>query len=229
MKLKEETSAPDVRVEIIPLIDVIFCILTFFILASLSLTRQQAINLGSDLPKASTGVTQMRQMMLVTIGQYGQVYVENQPVTREQLQQMLTGYQQKNPEGLMVLYASGASPYSEVVGVLDQLRAVGGDRVSLATSPPETTQGNQPTSTTPDFNGQSLPNDPLAAPGLGLPAAPNPYSSNQNSSNQNLLPGQQTLPPSSSTNIPAQGSGTATPGSTTPSSTTPSSKILTTP
>jgi biopolymer transport protein ExbD len=223
MKLKEETSAPDVRVEIIPLIDVIFCILTFFILASLSLTRQQALPLGA-LPQASTGVTQMRQMLIVTVGQYGQVYVENQPVTREQLQQVLAGYQQKNPEGLMVLYASGASPYSEVVGVLDQLRAVGGDRVSLATSPPETTQGNQPTSTTPDFNGQSLPNDPLAAPGLGLPAAPNPYSSNQNSSNQNLLPGQQTLPPASSTNIPAQGTGTATPGPT-----APGSKILTNP
>jgi biopolymer transport protein ExbD len=213
MKLKEETSAPDVRVEIIPLIDVVFCILTFFILASLSLTRQQALNLEGPLPQASTGVTQMRQMLIVTVGQYGQVYVENQPVTREQLQQALAVYQQKNPEGLMVLYASGASPYSEVVGVLDQLRAVGGDRVSLATSPPDPTQGNQPTGSTPNFtppnfNSQPLPTDPLATPGLGLPLAPAPYNSNQN-----LFPGTQTLP-SSGTNIP-QGTG-ATPGSKIP-------------
>ena len=43
----------DVRLELIPLIDVIFCILTFFILAAVGLTRQQAIDL--DLPSAETG------------------------------------------------------------------------------------------------------------------------------------------------------------------------------
>ncbi|MEM6435668.1 MAG: biopolymer transporter ExbD, partial [Cyanobacteria bacterium P01_D01_bin.115] len=48
-----DTPSEDVRIEIIPLIDVIFCILTFFILAAVGLTRQQAIDL--DLPNASTG------------------------------------------------------------------------------------------------------------------------------------------------------------------------------
>jgi biopolymer transport protein ExbD len=43
----------NVHIEILPLIDVIFCILTFFILAAVGLTRQQAIDL--DLPAANTG------------------------------------------------------------------------------------------------------------------------------------------------------------------------------
>ncbi|MEM6592606.1 MAG: biopolymer transporter ExbD, partial [Cyanobacteria bacterium P01_C01_bin.73] len=53
MKLDIDTGSSDLRIEILPLIDVIFCILIFFVLAAVGLTRQQAINL--DLPAASTG------------------------------------------------------------------------------------------------------------------------------------------------------------------------------
>ncbi|MFN6032855.1 MAG: ExbD/TolR family protein, partial [Dolichospermum sp.] len=55
MKVKLDTPAEDVQIQIIPLIDVVFCILTFFLLAALQFTRQQAINV--DLPKASTGTS----------------------------------------------------------------------------------------------------------------------------------------------------------------------------
>lgn len=63
MKINLDTPAEDTRIEIIPLIDVIFCILTFFLLAALQLTRQQAINL--NLPQAKSGVPQMRDMLIV--------------------------------------------------------------------------------------------------------------------------------------------------------------------
>jgi biopolymer transport protein ExbD len=65
----------DARIELIPLIDVIFCILTFFILASVEFSRQQAISL--NLPKASSGTPQMREMLVVSLDDFGQVYVEN--------------------------------------------------------------------------------------------------------------------------------------------------------
>jgi biopolymer transport protein ExbD len=70
----------DVQVNIIPLIDVIFCILTFFILGAVGLSRQQAISL--DLPKASTATTPMREMLVVSLDDFGQLYVEKQMVTR---------------------------------------------------------------------------------------------------------------------------------------------------
>jgi biopolymer transport protein ExbD len=213
MKLKEETTAPDVRVDIIPLIDVIFCILTFFILAALGLTRQQAINV--DLPRASTGVSQMRQMLIVSVDPIGQTYIDQQPVTQEQLQQVLQDYQQKNPEGLMVLYASRNASYSDVVGVLDLLRSVGGDRVALATLP-DSPQGTQsfPPGTLPNPSGQNAPLDsPFSLPGSGLsgsdnsgsglPAAPSlglPGSSG--SYNPNLFPGSQPLPTAPGTSAP---------------------------
>jgi len=132
---QDEPQNTDVRIEIIPLIDVIFCILTFFILAAVSFSRQQAITL--DLPKAETGESQMQEMLVISLDNLGQIYVEKELVTRKKLTQTLKNYRVLNPEGLMVLYASKTASYKDVIDVLDALREVGGDRVALATLPVE--------------------------------------------------------------------------------------------
>ncbi|MEG3925827.1 biopolymer transporter ExbD [Microcoleus sp. D3_18a_C4] len=154
MKINLDTPAEEARIELVPLIDVIFCILTFFLLAALQLTRQQAINV--DLPKAKTGQTQMREMLIVSIDDFGQTYIDQLPVNFQQLDRVLKSFQSQNPTGLMVLYAPQNARYAKVVEVLDKLREVGGDRVALATLP----------SSAPS----PLPNTSL--PNSGIPAAP---------------------------------------------------------
>lgn len=131
---QDERFMQEVRIEIVPLIDVIFCILTFFILAAVDVSRQQAINL--DLPKASTGTTQRREILLVSLDEFGQIYVEQQPMaTRGQFYQAVENYILTKPNGLMVLSVAKETRYDEFVQVLDILREVGGDRVALATLP----------------------------------------------------------------------------------------------
>jgi biopolymer transport protein ExbD len=178
----DRPSDLDVRIEIIPLIDVIFCILTFFILGAVGLSRQQAINL--DLPKASSGTPQMREMLVVSLDDFGRVYVEKQAVTRNQLTDNIKNYYQNNPNGVMVLHASRNASYSEVIQVLDLLRQVGGDRVALATLPGEST---------PNGNNWNYPTNPSLPSGTSLP---NPY----NTPTSPNLPGLTPLPsPNSST------------------------------
>lgn len=133
MKINLENASDEVQIQLIPLIDVIFCILTFFILAALQLTRQQAINV--DLPRASTATLQTRQVFIVSIDVTGQVYIDQQAVNREELLQRMVGYRQLNPTGRMVLYAPRTAIYDDVVRVLDLMRSIGGDRVALATLP----------------------------------------------------------------------------------------------
>ena len=143
MKIQLHSPIEEVQVPIIPLIDVVFWVLTFFILAALQFTRQQAI--GVDLPKASTGTApQMRQMLIVSVDPTGQTYVDKKLVTRPQLYQTLQNYHSSNPSGLMVLNASRSSSYNNVVQVLDLLRQVGGDRVALATLPSGQPAGSSP-------------------------------------------------------------------------------------
>lgn len=142
MKIHQDLPSEDVQIQIIPLIDVIFCILTFFILAALQFTRQQAINV--ELPRASTGTTlsvpglgdnRFREMMVVTIAPTGQLYVDKQPVDRTQLAQALQAYLSQKPNGMLVLNASPSAFYNDVIQVIDLMRSVGGDRVALATLP----------------------------------------------------------------------------------------------
>jgi len=216
MKLDVDSTDPDVRVELVPLIDVIFCILTFFIVAAVTLTRQAAINV--DLPSAKTGTTQMRQILVVSIDPIGQTYVEKDPVTQSQLTDALVKFRKESPDGLMVLYASRASSYNDVVRVLDLLRSVGGTRVALATLP-GSGQGDQ----FPGLNPGSGQLNPSTVPGLTNPALPSgldPGSVNQNSLNQDSLPGvglpsaQPNLPNSSNSpsSLPRLSSPSAQPG-----------------
>lgn len=167
MKINQDAQAEEVRIDLIPLIDVIFCILTFFILAALQLTRQPVIDVA--LPKAETGATQTQEMLIVRLDPAGQVYVyiEEQPklVTLDQLEQILSFYHANNPMALMVLYANENSTYNLVVQVLDRMRAVGGSRVALATLPSDAS--SQPSITPPTITPPSniqLPPPPTSQP-----------------------------------------------------------------
>ena len=179
MKINLDVPTEEVQIQIIPLIDVIFCILTFFILAALQLTRQQGIEI--DLPKASTGATQMRQMLVVTVSATGQTFVNKQFVDRAQLFQQLQDYHQKNPDGLLVLNASQTAFYNDVVQVLDVMRQVGGDRVALATQPTETNQPSgavpAPTVSPTVANPTADPFNIFATPSAGQPSNSLPFQS----------------------------------------------------
>ncbi len=187
MKLDlDDNRQSDVQIEILPMIDVIFCILTFFILAAVGLTRQQAIAL--DLPAVTNSSPvegNSRDRLYVSVDSAGQVYVDKSAVPLGLLYDVLVQHKQIAPNGTIVLYASRSARYEDVVKVLDLLRSVGGDRVALATLPNDAsldpTQGGQSledvlrsqgVQITP---GQNTPGQTAPLPsdgGLNVPSAP---------------------------------------------------------
>jgi biopolymer transport protein ExbD len=172
VSLLNSQAEPEARIEIVPLIDVIFCILTFFIIAALQLTRQQAINV--NLPKASTAAIQTRQTLIVSVDSVGQLYVDRTPVSSDQLFLLLEGYRRTNPQGLMVLNADRSAVYEDVVKLLDLMRSVGGDRVALATQPQDGAapglSGGAGSTTPGGFGLPMVPPNGAAAPG-GIPGS----------------------------------------------------------
>jgi biopolymer transport protein ExbD len=201
MKINLDTTADDAQIQIIPLIDVIFCILTFFILAALQWTRQQGINV--DLPKASSGVVQMRQMLVVSIDAAGQTYIDQNPIDRTQLFTLLKEYRQKNPDGLLVLNASQNAFYNDVIQVLDVLRSVGGDKVALATIPAPAISpggavlpGQNPANPFQPSGTPGLPNVPGVTDPLLSPSN-NPLSPNNVPPLPSSFPGIQPVSPAS--------------------------------
>jgi biopolymer transport protein ExbD len=237
MKINLNNPTEDVQIQIIPLIDVVFCILVFFILASLQFTRQQSINI--DLPQARTATSSTqaqgeREILPVTIDGVGQIYVEKQPIQRTQLGDILKNYLEENPTGTLVLYASRSATYNDVIEILDLLRQVGGDRVSLAIIPSPSEQPANPSQPLPNF-----PIDPQATPGETLPlpnASPLAPNFPQNNPNLNLPPGSTQIPLPSIPNqpqteqgipprSPSPNSGSTVPGTSTPTAPVPQATV----
>jgi len=200
MKVDMNDRQSDVQIEILPMIDVIFCILTFFILAALGLSRQQAIDL--TLPSVDNSVPLIgdgRDRLYISIDSVGQVYLESNPVPLSLLQNAAAQYRQEQPTGTIVLYAATSARYEDVITVLDMLRSVGGDRVALATLPKEAvldpTQGSP---TNPGQFGQPVPGQPV--PGQGAP--------------RQIVPGQRVPGTSPNSGFPTQpGTIPTSPGS----------------
>ncbi|WP_392533240.1 biopolymer transporter ExbD [Nostoc sp. C117] len=194
MKVNLHTPIEEVQIQIIPLIDVVFCILTFFLLAALQFTRQQAINV--DLPKVSpstgSGITASTASQIVTIDAVGNTYIEKQPVKREDLAQRLKVYLQANPGSVVVLNASRTATYNDVIETLDLLRQVGGDRVSLGIIPGPS---QSPTNSLNQPPAPSFPINPGEAP------LPNNNSEGSLTPTFPLAPNSVPLPPPSGQDI----------------------------
>lgn len=133
MRPRRNNRSEMIHVDLVPFMDVILTVLVFFILASLSLTRQQGV-VNVTLPSTDSGVTQETtpDPLVVGLNQQRQVLLENQAVSETQLNQQVQSYLTRNPKGAVILKADRQLPYEQVVQVLSRMRAVGGDRVSLA-------------------------------------------------------------------------------------------------
>ncbi|MEP0958834.1 biopolymer transporter ExbD [Leptolyngbya sp. FACHB-1515] len=120
------------EVNLVPMMDVIMAILTFFIIVSMTLTSQQSVNV--TLPSAESGAsaTDLPDPFVVGLNQQRQIILNSQPATEAQLLQQMQAYLASNREGVIVLKADRGLAYQEVVQLLGKMRDVGGDRVSLA-------------------------------------------------------------------------------------------------
>lgn len=121
------------RIEIIPMIDVVFFLLVFFMMASLSMTVYRGLPV--NLPRATSGSTPPAESAAITVSRDGQAYLDRQPVTREVLGQRLRGLVGANPLVAIIITADEAATHGHVVDVLDEVRTAGVTRMAIAIRP----------------------------------------------------------------------------------------------
>jgi biopolymer transport protein ExbD len=220
MKVNIEPDDLDVRIEIIPLIDIIFCILVFFLLGAVTTGSTKGLNV--DLPKANSGQTQFGDQLTVEVDVLGQIIIQNTVVSKEQLSQLLATYVAQKPQGVVVFQADKRLNYETVIDLFDLLRKVGGTRVALGT----TDRSATPQPLTPGLGMPTLPN-PSGQLNLNQPTLPNPLS--------NPLPNEVPVIPTSPTNTNPNPAG-VTPvvpnspnGAVLPKGATPGTQSLPTP
>jgi biopolymer transport protein ExbD len=131
MRLQDE---PDIapQINIVPMIDVIFAILTFFIMSTLFLTRQEGLPV--NLPKAATSQqSQIPTKITVTVEQSGQISLNKKPTTVDALAEQIRNLMGKNPESVVVISADTKVEHGNIVAVMDKVRQVKGAKLAIAT------------------------------------------------------------------------------------------------
>jgi biopolymer transport protein ExbD len=221
MKIKSPIHTDDVQVQLIPLIDVIFCILIFFILITLQFSRQEVIKvINFDLPRSNTGKPisgtnslpgspVAAERLVLHLDGLGQIFDTSQPgqtpISKAQLPAFLENYVKQNPNVPLVLNASRSAQYNDVIETLTLLQRVGGTRASLGVA--DSSSSSQPPINNPGFpsfpGGSNIPNAiPNSIPPQNNPqlAPINP----QGGTIPNLPPTTNPIPPSGTGNIPPQ-------------------------
>lgn len=132
MYLPEEQD-DSFELNIVPMIDVIFAILTFFIVSTLFLTRSEGLPV--NLPKAATAETQQQTRITVTVEEDGEVALNREAVELEQLQASVRSLMDDTQSAIVVINADEAVSHGRVIAVMDQLREIEGASLGIATQP----------------------------------------------------------------------------------------------
>lgn len=133
MKVSEDDFDGPPQINIVPMIDVIFAILTFFIMSTLFLTKSDGLPV--NLPSAKTSAAQNTKQlkMTVTLDDKGGVFIDRKAVDVKDLAARVKANMGQKPEALVVIKADTTVEHGQVIAVMDELRTVKGAKLGIAT------------------------------------------------------------------------------------------------
>ena len=126
-----ESNLEGEGINIVPMIDVIFAILTFFIISSLDLIRLD--NIPVNLPKASTSTLVKEKPIVLTIDKENNIFLENKPIDSKILVDQIKNIISDYSTDILVISADKEVAHGKVVEVIDQVRSIDNLRIGMST------------------------------------------------------------------------------------------------
>ena len=128
---ENESNTDNQGINIVPMIDVIFAILTFFIISSLDLIRLD--NIPVNLPKASTSTLVKDKPIVLTIDRENNIFLENKPIDSKILVDQIKNIISDYSTDILVISADKEVAHGKVVEVIDQVRSIDNLRIGMST------------------------------------------------------------------------------------------------
>jgi biopolymer transport protein ExbD len=126
----------DPRIDISPLIDVVFQLLIFFVVTTTFLTDS---GIPLELPEAASGQNEtVREEMSVRVARDGGLRFNGELVSLDDLQRLLVEAVKKSPSEALTIYGDGQVDYETVIQVMDVARKASVPGIVLATEKPLT-------------------------------------------------------------------------------------------
>ncbi len=118
------------KIDILPMIDIIFAILSFLIISSLYLSRVDTIPI--DLPKATTSLRQDSKFVNIFIDKSGLIFLNKQKISLDNIRDIISNLINES-KNLVVLHADKNVSHGIVIKVLDSLRSIEGLKIAIST------------------------------------------------------------------------------------------------
>ncbi len=128
MKINVKTGKK-ARIEMLPLIDIVFLLLVFFIYAMLSMAVHRGLPVV--LPTSSSAKIDKELVLSVTVKSDRTIYVDKERIAFDDLASVLRTKTASASEPGVLLFADRGIPYQRLFQVLDQIRTAGIHRISL--------------------------------------------------------------------------------------------------
>jgi biopolymer transport protein ExbD len=137
MRRRRGIDEPDIpaQINIVPMIDVIFAILTFFIMSTLFLGRFEGLTV--TLPKAQSAQPQKVVRATVTLDKEGNLYLNKTLMKVDDLPLAIGQLSEPGKDLVVVLNADGSVTHDRVVAVMDRVRQIKGAKLAIATQRPQ--------------------------------------------------------------------------------------------
>jgi len=130
MRVSSPVPHHKARIEIIPLIDIMFFLLASFMMVSLSQVHMKGIKV--NLPTGQSGETQSkRDYISVSVDQNGYPYFDKEQLSYEALGARLAKVHQDNPEAKVFVRGDANTPHINIIHVLELLRGVGYTKIAF--------------------------------------------------------------------------------------------------
>ena len=136
MHLGSPVKRKKARIEIIPLIDVMFFLLAAFMMVSLTLQKLKTLKM--DLPSSVAAKSDKKpDIVTVDITKAGDLKVEGKPVTLIELEELVKKRFEANTNLPVYLKPDQGTPYGRTVAILDTVKSLGISKVSFNIDPPK--------------------------------------------------------------------------------------------
>ncbi|ASC73783.1 Putative biopolymer transport protein ExbD [Halomicronema hongdechloris C2206] len=133
MRFRQQHQAKLPQVDLIPMLNVMMGILAFFVMITMTLGSEQLIEVQLPAEQQPDEPAPLpTDPFIVELAAPNQVRLNGQPIDVPTLQQQMETYLGRNPDNVVFLLPNRDLPYEDVMQFLGEMRAVGGDRVSLA-------------------------------------------------------------------------------------------------
>ena len=129
MYFKEDNKSEN-QINILPMIDIIFAILSFFIISSLFLTRIDSIEV--NLPKSSTAVREKNRPQIITVDNNEKIYFKSNEISLKNISALIRKNIENLEEPLVILRADTSVKYGLIVNLLDELRKIENLKIGIS-------------------------------------------------------------------------------------------------